>query len=207
MLAEFHENYPKVTYSISVGKSSDTSRALIDQQESFGVILASSRSPELEYLHMYREYFGYFCGPRHRLFGKKKLKLANLKGEATVSFSADILSGVLRPLAQFREDAGFDPHIVGTSTHLEEVRRMIIAGLGIGPLPIHVAEKSVAEGLLWQLPPYKSPVPMDVYLAWNPETRLNRAESLMLAAFKEAIEKLPLEKRTYPKRFAGRRAK
>lgn len=79
---------------------------------------------------------------------------------------------------------------------------MIIAGLGIGPLPIHVAQRDVNDGSLWQLPPYESPVPMDVYLAWNPETRLNRAESMMLNAFKDAINALPLESRTYPKSFS-----
>ncbi len=203
VLANFHLQNPRVTYSISVGKSSDTTGALLGQQESLGIILVNKPNPELEYLHMYREYFGFFCGPTHRLFGQKGLQITDLKGEPTVSFSADILSDVLRPLALFREDMGFDSHIVGTSTHLEEVRRMIVVGLGIGPLPIHVAQRNVDDGLLWQLPPYGSPVPMDVYLAWNPETRLDRAERLMLSAFKEAIGKLPIEARTYPARFAG----
>ncbi len=204
VLARFHVEHPRVTYSINVGKSRDMTKSLLDQQESFGIILVNRPNPELEYMHMYREYFGFFCGPGHRFFGQNGLKLADLKGELTVSFDADDLSDVLRPVALFREDVGFDPHIVGTSTHLDEVRRMIVAGLGIGPLPIHVAQRDLTDGILWQLPPYESPVPMDVYLVWNPETSFNRAESLMLSALKEQIKKLPIEARTYPKSLAGR---
>jgi len=203
VLQKFHAQYPRVTYSISVSKSRDVTRALLDQQESLGIILVNGQNPELEYMHMYREYFGFFCGSGHKLFGRGGLKLADLQDEQTVSFSADVLSDVLRPIALFREEVGFDPHIVGTSTHLEEVRRMIVTGLGIGPLPIHVAQRDVSAGLLWQLPPYEAPVPIDVYLVWNPETRFNRAESLMLTALQEAINKLPMAARTYPESLTG----
>ena len=74
---------------------------------------------------------------------------------------------------------------------------MIIAGLGIGPLPIHVVARDVRDGLLWRLPPYESPPAIDIYLVWNPQTHLNRAESGLLAALRQAISDKPLSARTY----------
>lgn len=74
---------------------------------------------------------------------------------------------------------------------------MIIAGLGIGPLPVHVAARDVRDGLLWQLPPYTDLPAIDVHVVWNPKAVKNRAEDLLLAALLEAIEATPMEERTY----------
>ena len=74
---------------------------------------------------------------------------------------------------------------------------MIIAGLGIGPLPIHVVARDVRDGLLWRLPPHKSPPAIDIYLVSNPQTHLNRAEAGLLASLSQAIDAEPLSARTY----------
>lgn len=87
--------------------------------------------------------------------------------------------------------------ITGTSSNLEEVRRMIIAGLGIGPLPVHVAQRDVQDGLLWQTPPYEDLPPVDVHLVWNPRSVMNRAETILLDMIRDAIEANPIEERTY----------
>jgi len=90
-----------------------------------------------------------------------------------------------------------DEHVVGTSSHLEEVCRMIIAGLGSGPLPMHVAARDVKDGLLWQLPPYDDPPAVDVHVVWNPRSKLNRAEQSMLKRLLDKIETTPIDARTY----------
>src|SRR5699024_1482377 len=70
--------------------------------------------------------------------------------------------------------------VIGTSWNLEEVRRMIVAGLGIGPLPIRVVGRDVRDGLLWQLPSYDDPPAIDIFLVTNPRDRLPRAERLFV---------------------------
>ncbi len=74
---------------------------------------------------------------------------------------------------------------------------MIVCGLGIGPLPVHVVEREVKEGLLWRLPPYKNPPAVDIYLVTNPKKRLNRAEALIVQSLKDSIQNTPLLQRTY----------
>ena len=91
-----------------------------------------------------------------------------------------------------------EDRIIATSSHLEEVRRMIVAGLGIGVLPIHVVERDQREGTLWRLPPYQEPPAIDIYLVWNPAAQLNRAERLLLEALRARIAATPLADRTYP---------
>ncbi|MEZ5929261.1 MAG: LysR substrate-binding domain-containing protein [Parvularculaceae bacterium] len=77
---------------------------------------------------------------------------------------------MLRPVALLRESAALAPQPAGVSNNLEEVRRMVIAGLGIAPLPIHVVERDVRDGLLWRLPPYESPPAIDLFVVTNPAT-------------------------------------
>jgi DNA-binding transcriptional LysR family regulator len=96
-----------------------------------------------------------------------------------------------------RAEADLEERIVGTSSHLEEVRRMIIAGLGIGPLPVHVAQRDVEAGLLWQLPPYDNLPEIDVHVVWNPRARLNRAEEALVDELRTRIETTPISERTY----------
>lgn len=197
VLSAFHAANPKATYNIDVATSAEVTRAVLEKSASFGLCLIHKRSQRLEYKVIYREYFGFFCGPPHPLFGRSGLTLEDLRGHASVSFKTDQLSDALRPVALLRAQHELDERIVGHSSHLEEVRRMIIAGLGIGPLPIHVVARDVRDGLLWRLPPYESPPAIDIYVVWNPQTHLNRAEAGLLEALRSAIDAKPLSARTY----------
>lgn len=196
-LALFHEQHPNATLTINVSASTEVARLVREKRTSFGLGLVSNRDPALDYTMVYREFFGFFCGPRHRMFGQSGLTLADLKGEPSVSFQTDHITDALRPVALLRSEARLSPDVVGTSSSLEEVRRMIITGLGIGPLPLHVARREIDDGLLWRLPPYDNPPAIDVFLIHNPEANLNKAEKAMLAGLKSIIASTPLEERIY----------
>ncbi|MFK3665698.1 LysR family transcriptional regulator [Ochrobactrum teleogrylli] len=196
-LALFHEQYPNATLTINVSASTEVARLVREKRASFGLGLVSNRDTALDYTMVYREFFGFFCGPRHRMFGQSGLTLADLKGEPSVSFQTDHIADALRPVALLRSEARLSPDVVGTSSSLEEVRRMIITGLGIGPLPLHVARREIDDGLLWRLPPYDNPPAIDVFLIHNPEANLNKAENAMLAGLKSIIASTPLEERIY----------
>lgn len=196
-LAHFHAKHPKATLSVDVDTSREAIAAVNARSASFAICLVKERNPKLEYRRLYREFFGLFCGPPHPLFGQKGLTGGDLAGHASVSFETDRLHDVLRPVTLMRAEADLGDRIVGTSSHLEEVRRMIIAGLGIGPLPVHVAQRDVDAGLLWHLPPYDKMPEIDVHVVWNPRAKLNRAEEALLAELLTRIEETPIEERTY----------
>ncbi len=196
-LAHFHAKHPKATLSVDVDTSREAIAVVNARSASFAICLVKERNPKLEYRRLYREFFGLFCGPPHPLFGQKGLTSSDLAGHASVSFETDRLHDVLRPVTLMRAEADLGDRIVGTSSHLEEVRRMIIAGLGIGPLPVHVAQRDVDAGLLWHLPPYDKMPEIDVHVVWNPRAKLNRAEEALLAELLTRIEETPIEERTY----------
>ncbi|RWC91789.1 LysR family transcriptional regulator [bacterium M00.F.Ca.ET.141.01.1.1] len=196
-LAEFHRNYPRGSITISVAASTEVAKQVRERRASFGICLVSQRDPALDYTMVYREFFGFFCGPQHRLFGKTGLTLADLRGEPSVSFQTDHISDALRPVALLRSEAKLNADVVGVSSSLEEVRRMIVAGLGIGPLPLHVARRDVADGMLWRLPPYDAPPAIDIFLLTNPDKAMNRAEKALLSGIQALIAETPLQDRIY----------
>lgn len=197
LLASFHVQHPKVTYNLDIDTSIRVAQQVLAKSASLGICLLNKKLPQLDYEILYREYFGFFCGPPHPLFGKEGLEIEDLRDHVAVSFGTDDVADALRPVAMLRKQYELGQHIVGQSLHLEEVKRMILCGIGIGPLPVHVVERDVRDGLLWRLPPYDDPPAIDIHLVTNPRKRYNKAEAGFIAALKEKIAANPLEKRTY----------
>jgi DNA-binding transcriptional LysR family regulator len=196
-LADFHRQHPLVTYSIEVATSATVVQSVMQKTATFGICLVHTPHPKLDYELLFREHFGFFCGPGHQLFGKRGLTLTDLREECFVSFRTDRLSDALRPVALLRAREQISDRIIGFSSNLEEVRRMIIAGLGIGPLPVHVVERDVRDGLLWQLPPYENAPTIDIYLVSNPRAHYNRAETRFLELLRARIAETPESERVY----------
>ena len=196
-LGEFHTRHPAATLSIDVSASREALEKLLSRRVSFAICLVRERNPKLEYRRLFREFFGLFCGPSHPLYGRKGLATTELAGQAAVSFVTDQMTDALRPVTLMRAAAGLEDRVVGYSANLEEVRRMIVAGLGIGPLPLHVVREDVAMGRLWRLPPYDDPPAIDVHIVWNPRARLNRAESSLLQGLRDKIDATPEAERIY----------
>lgn len=196
-LEEFHRLHPKACISIDISSSKEVIRSVLEKKSALGICLVNDQAAELEYQHMYTEHFGFFCGPRHRLFGKKNLGLDDLRGEQCVSFRTDQLNDVLQPVALLRARADFDRHIAGMSSNLEEIRRMVMAGLGIGALPVHVVDREVRDKLLHRLPPYENLPPINIWLVRHPGASLNQAEREFFRMLTDRIEATPIEARTY----------
>jgi DNA-binding transcriptional LysR family regulator len=197
LLAGFHGRYPATCLSISVSSSREVLESVFEKRAALGVCLVRDRLPELEYARLYTEHFGFFCGSAHRLFGRSGLQLEDLRGEQCVTFPTDQLSDVLRPIAMLRAEADFDERVAGMSTNLEEIRRMVMAGLGIGALPIHVVERDVRDGLLFRLPPYEDPPAIDIWLVRHPEARVNRAEAEFTRLLLKRVAETPRGERIY----------
>jgi len=196
-LRDFHEAHPRATLSIEVHSSAEAIARVTDKSASVAVCLVRDRNPRLEYRRLYREFFGLFCGPSHPLFGREALAPGDLAGLAAVGFETDRLGDVLHPVTLMRAQADMTENVVGVSSHLEEVRRLIVAGIGIGALPLHVARRDMADGLLWLLPTRGDLPAIDVHVVWNPRTRFNRAEQSFITRLADRIETTPIEARTY----------
>ncbi|SEE49955.1 LysR family transcriptional regulator [Pseudomonas coleopterorum] len=177
-LATFHRRHPRVDFEIDVMRSSDIVSALLEKTASLGVSLNRRMQPRLEQRLFQRQRYMFYCGQHHPLYGQAGLTLEQLQAENFVSFTSDQIGGMLSPLTIFRDQQGFSGRIVASSPSLEEIRRLVIAGMGLGCLPEHVVAEDVGNGLLWQLPPYEGVADVDIHLLWNRDQRRTRAETV-----------------------------
>ncbi len=197
VLQRFNAQFPRVSYTISTMDSADVIAQLQQNRVTFGVCLFNRKPANLDARVLYREFFGFFCGPPHRLYGRKNIKAAELMGEQAVSFQTDELDGPLSRVALLRRKLGMHPDPKGLSSNLPEVRRMIVANIGIGALPVHVARKDMELGNLWQVPPYSDLPVIDIHMLTNPKRSMNRAETALLKMLHAELEAVPLTERTY----------
>ncbi|HYG90614.1 MAG TPA: LysR family transcriptional regulator [Azospirillum sp.] len=198
ILERFHATHPLVTFRLDVMASADIHMAIQQKTASVGLCLMREPPPNVEHTLFARQIYRFYCGPRHPLYGRRDLTLSDLRRERFVSFTSDQIGGALSPLAVFRAQEGLESRIVGASANLDEVRRMTVAGLGIGPLPVHVADRDVRDGLLWPLPPEEGVAPVDLHLLWNRGAKLNRAERAFIEACSAALHAIPLDQRLTP---------
>ncbi|MBK4990023.1 LysR family transcriptional regulator [Pseudomonas sp. S60] len=182
LLAAFHRQHPRVELEIEVMRSSDIVAALQEKTATAGLSLNRRAQTRLEQRLFLRQRYAFFCGRHHRLFGEAE---SDLQRENFVSFTSDQIGGMLSPLTIFRDQQGFAGRIVASSPSLEEVRRLVIAGFGIGCLPEHVVAPDVQQGLLWKLPPLDGIADVDIHLLWNPGQRFSRAEQVFIQALQQ----------------------
>ena len=197
VLRTFSKRHRRVSFSISVADSVEITSRVSQNRASFGICLLNDPPSHLEAEILFREYFGLYCGQSHRLFDQEKIDVSELRGEPSVAFQTEVEGGPLEPVANLRSRVQSATEWQGVSSNLVEIRRMIMANIGIGALPVHVAQREVDNGLLRQLPPYEDLPAVDVYLIKNPRRRMSEAEAELLQLCKQFIFDVPLEKRTY----------
>lgn len=186
-LSAFFAKYPKVELEILVATTADVIRMVERGSATFG--LCDGVIPRgLGARELMRERFGLYCGAGHHLAGRTDLGPMDLRGEPFIGFTADVLGGShMGDVTAYRARASIGQYVRGQSSHVNEVRRMIECGLGIGFLPTHLAEPFVAKGFLFRLPPYEKEPTATVYLISNPAVSLSEAEQRLLDEILAAI--------------------
>ena len=196
-LHRFARAHPQVPYSFSVHESEDVEAMVALNRASFGICLLSRLPKSLTHVVLYREYFGLYCGLRHPLFSADTIAPEDLEGEPFVAFQTEALGGPLEDITRLRTQLKLSPHWRGVSSSLNEIRRMIMSNIGIGALPVHVAQQDVRAGHIRQLPPYDNLPLISIYLLSNPTRRFTEAEAAFLAALSEDLAEIGIDERTY----------
>jgi len=188
-LQVFRSRHPKVTLAVDLLESREIIAQVLDRRIGIGICTAASPPRGLSSALISTERIGFYCGRGHPLFGRNDLSIADLKDEAFVVFDNEKLKEGLHHVAVFKEEQGLQGRIAAISSSHEEIRRLIVAGIGVGSLSKDVVDAYVKPGLLWQLPPYEGLPMVYNYLVVHPTARLSLAEQ----AFANCLTKLAEE--------------
>jgi len=185
-LTSLNRRHPGVGVRIDVANSQDIVRSVSQKLSPFGFCLLSKPLAGLDCQPLLREEFGILCGRDHPLFGLHDIPLAELRDEPFVALACG-QDGALEPMVSLREGAGLGTRVVGSSPNLEEVARMIAAGLGIGILPLASVQGALENRMLWNLAAAADGLGADLYFVSNPAMPLSAAEAAFLRIFQEQI--------------------
>jgi DNA-binding transcriptional LysR family regulator len=191
-LAQFHRRHPGIELRIDVQQSADILDALCKRVPALGICLCRQPVEGLERRLFLRHRYVLVCGRHHPLFSRRRVGVEDLVRQNFVCFASDQLGDTLSPLTIFRDQQGFTGRIVGTSPHVEEIRRMVVAGLGLSCLPEHLIRQDVLDGHLRRLPPEDCVAEIDVFLTWHGLRKLHAAEQAFLDAFERFLRRTPL---------------
>ncbi len=145
----YHQRYPSVTWVMEVQNSQDTVKRIQTEKCGIGLCLLSRPVFSLNCQLLFREEFSVYCGAEHPLFGRKEVEKRELRQESLFPLPAPPKAWVSSRWRSSAKASVSGERISGQSPNLEEVRRMIVAGLGIGILPLTAVHDEVASGLLW----------------------------------------------------------
>lgn len=191
----FHRMHPRIEIQIEVLPSREIVNLMQQRAATAGIALCRKMPLRVGNKVFLTQRYAIFCGRNHRLFGRSDCTMEDLIKENFVSFTSDALGDSLSPLTIFRDQKGFSGNIVATSSQHDEIKRLLIAGLGIGCLPEHSVQSDIAAGLLWRLPPQEGVCTAELHLLWHKEAHHSKAESLFIDAFSQHIEKYTPEQR------------
>lgn len=193
--SEFHLMHPRIEIQLDVLPSREIVSQIQQRAATAGIALCRKVPPRVEANLFLMQRYAIFCGRKHRLFGRTDCRMEDLIQENFVSFASDALGDSLSPLTIFRDQKGFSGNIVATSSHHDEVKRLLISGLGIGCLPEHSVQQDIANGLLWRLPPAEGVCAVELNFLWHKEAHRSKAEQIFIDAFIAHMVKYPLEQR------------
>ena len=184
VLSGFFKKYPGVDLEMTTATTTSILRSVKLGTCTIGI--SDGVIPEnLLANELLKEEFGLYCGQSHRLSGQKDVPDNELRAEPFVGFTADVLGGKhMGGVTAYRAHASIGQRVRGQSAYVQDVRRMIELGLGIGFLPLHLAERHAARGTIWRLPPYSDLPSAKVYVVSNPEIQFSTAETLFLESLK-----------------------
>lgn len=189
ILRTFHQAHPGVTLRVDVLPSVEI-QALVQQgSASAGFCLLRGKPKRLKSELVLRQAYGLFCGRSHALYGRSDLTVDAMRNQDLITYPSDQIGGVLSPLAIYREQHAYEGRLVATSPNLDEIMRLTELGIGVGLMPIHIAEELEAAGDLWRLPPHSGIAPIDIHLLWNPASNMTEAERAFLDCARAQIRR------------------
>lgn len=197
LLSRFGAQYPGVGFALPVHESREVVNMVRENRVAAGIALLD-RAPEgLHMRVLFHEHFAIYCGASHPGFGRQEITRKELSSFETVSFQTETLDGPLRDVRLMRDRIGLRPEPRGQSSSLHELRRMIVAGLGVGALPAHIADEDFRRGLLWRLDVPGGVARVPVHLVRRPARRWPAAEQAFLAALDQMLDQTSEAERDY----------
>ncbi|AJX33174.1 LysR family transcriptional regulator [Burkholderia oklahomensis] len=186
-LADFRKAYPHAMVSVELFPSDDISTAIAQRTATCGITFDREPRLSVEYAPLARESYSFFCGKDHRLFGINEISVTEIREEALAVIAGDKTGRNSWPLQIAKNRFDLIGDVVARSESINEVRRLVVAGYGIGLLPNHSVQEDVVNRLLWRLPIENCQIDIGINFIWNSKKRMNKSERIFIDQFSKFL--------------------
>ncbi len=164
LLDQYRIKMPSMEFRVIETEARDIIPALLNGEAEFGIMRgAFVDTNRFEYVTQYDDEAVAVLSRKHPLGGAGVLDLRQLESERFILMDRQTLQ--LDFFVRLCVQNGFQPDIVHTSTHADNVLNMVASGFGIALLPRRVAEFPEDAGI--SIVPLRERVPMDLGLIWQ----------------------------------------
>jgi DNA-binding transcriptional LysR family regulator len=188
-IASFHRRHPAIHIEIRVSPWRQLLDALERGEVEIGVGYDNSVRGSLMYEPLLVERQQLYCSRSNTYFGSRISRLHELKDEGFVLTGDD----EIELITQLRRRYRLGTKVSGLAEDINEARRLIVQGVGIGFLPILAAENEVAKGKLWPLLHADFEPSYDVFLLARSQPARDTATQLF---WDEVIRRVRAQQRT-----------
>lgn len=175
-IASFHRRNPDIHIEIRVSAWRQVLDALEQGEVEIGIGYDSSVRGGLVYEPLFLERQQLYCARSHPLFGYRINQPRELKGEAFVLTGEDEIEAI----THLRRRYGLGARMAGLAEDINEARRLILCGVGIGFLPIPTVRSEVERGELWPLLHADFEPSYDIFLLARAEPSRDTATQLFI---------------------------
>lgn len=187
-IASFHRRHPAIHIEIRVSPWRQVLDAIERGEVEIGVGYDSSVRGSLVYEPLLVERQQLYCSRSHPFFGRRMSRLHELKDEGFVLTGEDEIELITHLRRRYR----LGTRVSGLAEDINEARRLIVHGVGIGFLPILAAENEVARGRLWPLLHADFEPAYDIFLLARAEPSRDTATQLF---WDEVIRRIRAQQR------------
>jgi len=188
-IASFHRRNPDIHIEIRVSPWRQVLDALERGEVEIGVGYDSDVRGSMVYEPLFVERQQLYCARSNPLFGHRISRLNELKDEGFVLTGDDEIETVTHLRRRYR----LGTHVSGLAEDINEARRLIIQGVGIGFLPILAVEHEVFKGRLWPMLHADSEPFYDIFLLARSEPARDTATQLFLD---EVVRRIRAQRRS-----------
>lgn len=188
-IASFHRRHPAIRIEIRVSPWRQVLDAIEQGEVEIGVGYDSSVRGSLLYEPLLVERQQLYCSRTNPYFGYRISELHELKDEGFVLTGDDEMETITQLRRRYRLGA----RVNGVAEDINEARRLIVHGVGIGFLPVLAAENEVKRGRLWPLLHADFEPSYDIFLLARAEPARDTATQLF---WDEVIRRVRYQRRS-----------
>ena len=188
-IASFHRRNPEIHIEIRVSPWRQVLDALERGEVEIGVGYDSAVRGSLVYEPLFCETQQLYCARSHPFFGRRVSRLGELKDEGFVLTGEDEIETITHLRRRYR----LGTKVSGLAEDINEARRLIVQGVGLGFLPVLSAQDEVAKGRLWPMLHDDAEPTYDIFLLARAEPSRDTATQLFLD---EVVRRIRAQRRS-----------